>query len=539
MAGPVWNFADVWELVGAEQGERPAIIQGEATLTWADFDERADALAQAFVTAGAGRQAKVGCYLANSAEYMIATFAAFKAGMVPFNVNYRYGSEELAYLFDNADAEIVIFDAEYAERIDPLRARLPGVKAWISHGEPTPGWALDLATLTAQPAPHPYRAPWGRSGEDEMFIYTGGTTGMPKGVMWRQEDLFAASRYYENVPLNIPGLQTPQDAPGRAAKYGRGVLLIASPLMHATALISAFTGLCGGDALVLLPSRRFNAAELLDEVERCAVTRFVGVGMPFFTPILEALDAHPGRWACPTLRAIGSSGAMWSYENKQGLLRHLPHISLSDSYGASEAFGMGQSISTAGGEVETAKFVIGEDVALFTEDGRRVEPGSGERGRIALAGPMPQGYYKDPEKTARTFPTLEGRRWSMPGDWATVEEDGSLNVLGRGSQCINTGGEKVFPEEVEEALKRHGAIRDAAVVGLPDPRFGETITAVVELSAGAEAPGVDELKAWVRGQLADYKAPRRVLVVESVGRSPNGKLDYGALKKVAAEGLGA
>ncbi|MEI7932443.1 MAG: AMP-binding protein, partial [Alphaproteobacteria bacterium] len=237
MAGPVWNFADVWELVAAKQGERLAIVQGGKVLTWAEFDARSDALAQAFVAAGAGRQAKIGCYLANSAEYMITVFAAFKAGMVPFNVNYRYGSEELAYLFDNADAEIVVFDAEYADKIAPLRARLPGVKAWIVHGEPAPPWALDLADLTVQKAPSRFRAPWGRSGRDEMFIYTGGTTGMPKGVMWRQEDLFAASRYYENVPLNIPGLETPEDAPGRAAIHGRGVLLIASPLMHATALI--------------------------------------------------------------------------------------------------------------------------------------------------------------------------------------------------------------------------------------------------------------------------------------------------------------
>ena len=532
-----WCYADVWEAVAAGQPGRAAVIQGDQVLSWGAFNAAADSLAAAFVAAGAGPQAKVGCYLHNGAEYLIVCAAAFKAGMVPFNVNYRYGPAELTYLFDNADAEIVVFDAAYTEKVEAVRPRLPGVKAWISVGEDAPAFAEDFEALIARPAPARFQAPWGRSGHDEMFIYTGGTTGMPKGVMWRQEDLFAASRYYENEALGIPPLRRPEEAASRAAAYGQGVLLIASPLMHATALISAFTGFSGGDALVLLPSRRFNPAELLDEIERCGVTRFVGVGMPFFTPILETLDAHPGRWPGKSLRAIGSSGAMWSYENKQGLLRHWPHISLSDSYGASEAFGMGQSISTAGGEVKTAKFTIGEDVALFTEEGRRVTPGSNERGRIALAGPMPQGYYKDPDKTARTFPTLEGRRWSMPGDWATVDEDGTLNVLGRGSQCINTGGEKVFPEEVEEALKRHAAIRDAGVVGLPDERFGETITALVELVAGAEAPGVDELKAWVRSQLADYKAPRRVLVVDSVGRSPNGKLDYGMLKTRAAEGL--
>ncbi len=535
----IWCYADIWELIAAEQPDRAAVIQGDRILSWRQFDREADSLAAAMVEAGAGRQAKVACYLHNSPEYLTATFAAYKAGMVPFNVNYRYGHDELAYLLDNADAEVVVFDAEFASKLEPLRERLPAVKLWVSVGEPTPAWARDMEDITAADAPHPYRAPWGRSPDDELFIYTGGTTGMPKGVMWRQKDLFAASNYYANPTLGIPPLEDPADAASRAAIHGRGVLLLAPPLMHATALISAFTGLCGGDAIVLLPSRKFNAVELLDELARTEATRFVVVGMPFCTPILEALDANPGRWPLPKLRAIGSSGAMWPYENKQGLLSHLPHISLADSYGASEAFGMGQSISTAGGEVQTAKFVIGEDVALFTEDGRRVEPGSGERGRIALAGPMPQGYYKDPEKTARTFPIIEGRRWSMPGDWATVEPDGTLNVLGRGSQCINTGGEKVFPEEVEESLKRHEAVRDAAVVGLPDPRFGETITALVELIPGAVEPGIDELKTWVRSQLADYKAPRRVLVVESIHRSPNGKLDYKTLKARALEALGA
>ncbi len=535
---PPWCYADIWELIAAEQPDLPAVIQGDREVSWKAFDDRSDSLGAAFVAAGAGRQAKVACYLYNSPEYLITCYAGFKAGMVPFNVNYRYGHDELAYLLDNADAEIVVFDAEFATRLEPLRAALPRVKLWVSVGAPTPAWAKDFDDITDQPVAGPYRAPWGRSGQDELFIYTGGTTGMPKGVMWRQEDLFAASNYYANPTLGIPPLDDPAKAASRAAEWGRGVLLLAPPLMHATALISAFTGLCGGDAIVLLPSRKFNAAELLDEIERLSVTRFVVVGMPFATPILEALNANPGRWTCPTLRAIGSSGAMWPYENKQGLLSHLPHISLADSYGASEAFGMGQSISTAGGEVQTAKFVIGEDVVLFTEDGRRVEPGSGERGRIALAGPMPQGYYKDPDKTARTFPIIEGRRWSMPGDWATVEPDGTLNVLGRGSQCINTGGEKVFPEEVEESLKRHDAVRDAAVVGLPDPRFGETITALVELKPGADEPGLDELKTWVRGQLADYKAPRRVLVVDSVHRSPNGKLDYKTLKARALEAFG-
>jgi acyl-CoA synthetase (AMP-forming)/AMP-acid ligase II len=229
---------------------------------------------------------------------------------------------------------------------------------------------------------------------------------------------------------------------------------------------------------------------------------------------------------------------MWNIENKQGLLRHMPGATLTDSFASSEAFGMGASTSTAEGQSQTAKFELGETCVVFTEDGRRVAPGSGERGRTAVGGFIPQGYYNDPTKTAETFPIIEGRRWSMPGDWATVNIDGTLNLLGRGNQCINTGGEKVFPEEVEEALKRHPAVRDAAVVGLPDPRFGETICALVELKQDAEQPAPQALAHFVRHQLADYKAPRTVLFVDTVGRAPNGKLDYKAVKAVALERTG-
>jgi acyl-CoA synthetase (AMP-forming)/AMP-acid ligase II len=303
--------------------------------------------------------------------------------------------------------------------------------------------------------------------------------------------------------------------------------------MHATGLIGAFATLSNGGAVTLLPSHRFDAVELWDEAERAGVASISIVGLAFCTPMLEALDARPSRWTLPKLRMISSSGAMWSYENKQALLRHLPHIALSDRFASSEAFGMGASTSTAGGESQTAQFTVGDACAVFNEVGERVQPGSGERGRVAVGGHIPLGYYNDPAKTAATFPIIEGQRWSIPGDWATVDEDGVLTLLGRGSQCINTGGEKVFPEEVEEALKRHPAIRDAAVVGLPEARFGEVICAVVEAAPGATPLSLDEVKAWVRDQLADYKAPRSVLWVDSVGRAPNGKLDYQAVKAQA------
>jgi acyl-CoA synthetase (AMP-forming)/AMP-acid ligase II len=525
-----WNNADLWDVIAAAQPDAPALIQGERVVSWRDFSAQADALAAAMLAAGVSRQSKVATYLYNDPEYLIASYAAFKAGLVPFNVNYRYGSEELFYLLDNADAEVVVFDGVFTGKLDAIRDRLPKIRLWVCVGGSAPGWADAFEDIIATQVTGPVYAPWGRSGEDLLIIYTGGTTGMPKGVMWRQADIYGAGKYGASPALGLPPIDSPQTAAERAAAIGRPGALIASPLMHATGLIGAFTALANGGAVTLLPSRKFDAVELWDEAERTGVSRISIVGLAFCTPMLEALDAHPGRWALPALRAIGSSGAMWSYENKQGLLRHLPRIVLFDSFASSEAFGMGMSTSTAGEESQTAQFTVGELCAVFNEAGERVAPGSGERGRVAVGGPIPVGYYNDPAKTAATFPMFEGQRWSMPGDWATVGADGVLNLLGRGSQCINTGGEKVFPEEVEEALKRHPAIRDAAVVGLPEPRFGETICALVEPAPGAEPPSLEDLKTWVRTQLADYKAPRSIIWVDSVGRAPNGKLDYQAIK---------
>jgi acyl-CoA synthetase (AMP-forming)/AMP-acid ligase II len=525
-----WNNADLWDVIAAAQPDAPALIQDERVINWRDFSAQADSLAAAMIAAGVSRQSKVATYLYNDPEYLIASYAAFKAGLAPFNVNYRYGPEELFYLLDNADAEVVVFDVVFAAKLDPIRGRLPKVRLWVSVGEGAPDWSTAFEDVVATEVAGPVYAPCGRSGDDLLIIYTGGTTGMPKGVMWRQADIHGASKYGANPVLGLPPLDRPDAAGERAAAIGQPGALIASPLMHATGLISAFATLCNGGAVTLLPSHKFDAVELWEEAERTGVVSISIVGLAFCTPMLEALDAHPGRWTLPKLRVIGSSGAMWSFENKQGLLRNLPHIALSDRFASSEAFGMGASTSTAGGESQTAQFTVGETCAVFNEAGERVQPGSGERGRVAVGGPIPLGYYNDPAKTAATFPTFEGQRWSMPGDWATVDANGLLTLLGRGSQCINTGGEKVFPEEVEEALKRHPAIRDAAVVGIPEARFGEVICALIEPAPGAGPLSLDEVKAWVRNQLADYKAPRSVIWVDSVGRAPNGKLDYQAVK---------
>jgi len=252
---------------------------------------------------------------------------------------------------------------------------------------------------------------------------------------------------------------------------------------------------------------------------------------------LKALDENPGRWDPSSLKIVLSSGVMWSSDIKQAMLARLPMLQLADMFGSSEAIGFGSNVTSAKGTTRTARFSIGEDCKVFNEDHREVVPGSGERGFIARPGPIPLGYYKDPEKTASTFPTIDGVRYSIPGDWCTVEADGTLTLLGRGSVCINTAGEKVYPEEVEEALKLHAAIEDALVVGVPDERWGTAVTAVVELSAG-EVLDEEQLRAHVRGRLAGYKVPKRILAIDRMLRAPNGRADYRGARNFALGVLG-
>jgi fatty-acyl-CoA synthase len=540
----VWNYANLWEAVAAATPDRPALIHGERVIEWGAFDRRANALARGLVAAGLSHQSKVAAYLYNAPEYIETYFAAFKAGLVPFNTNYRYSGDELVYLFDNADAEAVVFHASFAETAGSVRARLPKVKIWVAvpeEGHAIPDWAVSYDDLAAGDGA-PFQAPWGRSADDLLFMYTGGTTGMPKGVMWRQEDLFKGLGGGANLLLGLPPLETCAEAGDRAranaaAGVDPAITIPVAPLMHATGQFISFGQLVGGGAVATLPSRKFDPAGLFDEVERLGVSGLIIVGLAFAAPMLECLEANPGRWTMPTLRRIVSSGTMWSAENKQGLLKHLPHVMLMDSLGSSEALGLAASTSGGGQSAATAKFTAGPNAAVFTEDGRRVAPGSGERGLVAVGGHTPLGYYKDEEKTAKTFRIFEGKRWSVPGDWATVEADGNITLLGRGSQVINTGGEKVFPEEVEEALKRFPGVRDAAVVGLPDPRFGERICAVVDVQGGA-APTLADLQAHVKSLLADYKVPRELVLAEVV-RAPNGKLDYKMVRAQAQAALGA
>jgi fatty-acyl-CoA synthase len=529
-----WNFADVWETIADLQPELPAMVRGEIVHSWRTFDQRSSRLASTLLTGGLIRQSAVACYLHNSIEYMETLFACFKASLTPVNTNYRYVADELRYLWSDAGVNAVVFHGTFVDRIEEIRAELPSILTWIWVEDGThecPPWAIayDAAIASAEPLGRLQR-----SGDDLFMLYTGGTTGHPKGVMWRQDDLFAVlnrtsqERYPEqggtdDVASVLPTLDVP-----------RGRVLPAAPLMHGTAAFSAFGMLGAGGAVVLCPGTKFDVVELLDTVAQQRVTDLSIVGDAFARPMLDALDEEPNRWEVSTVRVILSSGVMWSAPIKEGLIAHMPEVLCVDTLGSSEAVGLARSISSAKRTASTAGFKLGPDAQVIRDDGTAVEAGSGEIGLVAIGGRGPIGYHGDPEKTARTFRQIGGRRWITPGDNATVDLDGTIHLLGRGSSCINTGGEKVFPEEVEEALKLDPVVLDAVVVGVPHERFGEMVIAVVELDREASTTEA-ELLGSLRDRLAAYKLPRHIFFVPSLGRGPNGKIDQRRWRSEAAE----
>ena len=527
-----WNFAEIWEHHADRFPDAVAQVQGDRSFTWAEFDRRADGIASTFLLGGAVHQDKVAHYLYNCPEYLESMFGMYKAGLVPVNTNYRYTDDEIVYLWENADAVAVVFHASFIDRCAALRDRLANIRTWIcvdDGSEPCPVWAIpyEPAALSATERVIPA---WGRSPDDLYMLYTGGTTGMPKGVMWRQDDVIGSLDAPSKVRLpDLPGWDALE---AKVAKPGPRNMP-AAPLMHGTGAFNAMWNLCLAGSVVTMVGRHFDPVELLDTVQQHRIGSISIVGDAFAKPILRALDAEPDRWDVSSLRVLVSSGVMWSAATKAGLLRHNNRLIMIDSLGSSEAIGMANNTTSADGSGENSKFVLTAHTKVLTDDGREVVPGSGERGRVALRGRTPVGYYKDPDKSASTFITFEGVRWSIPGDFAEVDADGSVRLLGRGSQCINTGGEKVYPEEVEEALKAHPSVFDAAVVGLPDERFGQAITALVEANPGATIDEA-ELVRHVKEHLAAYKAPKRVFQIDTIGRAANGKLDYQRLTADAA-----
>jgi fatty-acyl-CoA synthase len=525
-----WNFATIYESVADALPDQIVLMQGDRVRTWSETDDRAARLAGAFTAAGLRPDSKVASYLYNSNEYLEGLLGTFKARAVPVNVNYRYLEEELLYLLDNSDAEALLFHGSLGDQVAKVAGRAPKLKllVQVDDGSPLVDGAVEYEALLAAHEPMPRIE---RSGDDYYFLYTGGTTGMPKGVMWRSEDLFGVlgEAVYPLFGEAMP--ERSEDAGAIARRVVDGgrasVHLPASPLMHGTGAFTTLQSLALGGAIVTLESRTFDPHELWRVVQARKVTQMAIVGDAFAKPMLRALDeadAAGTPYDISSLGLIVSSGVMWSEEVKARLVAR-GNMFLLDSLGSSEAVGMANSMSGPGSAAHTAHFSIGEKAKVFTEDGREVEPGSDELGMLAVGGYIPVGYYKDEAKTASTFRTFAGRRWSVPGDFASVDADGTITLLGRGSVCINSGGEKVFPEEVEEAVKRHPAVADALVVGVPDERFGEAVTAVVGLRPGEDADADDITGAL--GALSPYKRPRRIVFVDTVKRGPNGKADYG------------
>jgi 3-oxocholest-4-en-26-oate---CoA ligase len=537
----IWHFAEVFENIAALVPDQLALIDGATRRSWRDYEDRAARLASALVAAGIAPDSKVAIYGYNSAEYLEAQFAVFKARAVPINVNYRYVEEELVYLFDNADVEAVFFDARFAPRLAAIRDRLPGIKTYIriddGSGEELPG-AQDYEALIAANQ----RLPRLDYSEDDIYmLYTGGTTGMPKGVMYRHGDFTRLVAAWRLGPEVEPEPELLLALVGQARDAGAlPVVLPACPLMHGTGMwLGAFGTHVIGGAVSLLRGEKFDPHEVWAHVAAERINAVVIVGDAFARPLLGALDEAASRgqpYELSSLLGIVSSGVMFSSEVKLGLLKHAA-IEIADAWGSTEG-SMGTSlVSRAAPPGETAHFAIHPMAKVFNENDEEVQPGSDEIGMVGNGGRVPVGYYKDPQKTAKTFRTIRGTRYSFPGDMAKVAADGTLILLGRGSVCINTGGEKVFPEEVEEALKAHDSVWDALVVGVPDDRFGERVVGVVSASNG-QAIDQAALIDFARTRLAGYKMPRQLVVVDRVQRAANGKADYKWAKAAALAAVG-
>ncbi|MDC3323015.1 acyl-CoA synthetase [Gammaproteobacteria bacterium] len=538
------QYASVWEKNSDVIPDKIALICGDNEVTWREYDQRASKLATLLTNAGLGDDSKVGLYLHNSNEYLESQYSVFKIKGVPINVNYRYKEEELIYLLENSDSEAIFYQSCYAEQIASIKDKLPKVKLYIQVDDKTNetlDFAQDYESAISECQPMERQE---RSEDNIYMLYTGGTTGMPKGVMYQHGGhlkgmLNTAGAWglipvQEKIDVDSVALEVK-----KLADEGRLPISIpACPLMHGTGMwLGAIIPHLVGGTVVTLPNLGFDPDGLLKEVEKRKANNIVIVGDAFAKPIMDALDKAESEGSPYNLESINtviSSGVMWSSEVKQGLLKHHDMV-LVDAMGSTEG-GMGSSRASRDNPAETAKFVLNPGVIVITDEGELVEPGSDKTGKIGTSGLVPLGYFKDEKKSAETFKEFQGMRYSFPGDYAKVEADGTITLLGRGSNCINTAGEKVYPEEVEEAIKRNDDIFDCLVVGLQDDRFGQKVVALASFQEGREIQEQD-LIAFTREHLAGYKLPKQVLFVDEVMRAPNGKANYKWAKETAEKEL--
>ena len=533
MTAQEMSFGDLLDAVATAIPERRAIIYGDQTITWQKFDRRSNRLARYLIEAGLKPGSKVAFYLRNTPAYPLLLAACFKARLTHVNVNYRYTNHELFHVLDNSDAEAIVFDSEFLPHINALKPRLSDVKLFLEHHEKPGKQAQVSSSPDSLVQAHSFEQACSqgdgstlkikRSGDDLYFMYTGGTTGYPKAVMWRHKDR-----------IEVIGMSDAADPEEHARQVAANplppVTLPAAPLMHSTGFTSTVSTLVRGGCLVLLPAGGFDPQQCLEQIEKHKVRQLAIVGDAFSVPLLDALKGNQS-FQLNSVALINSAGAMWSERCKLGLLEYFTEATLSDSLGASEGSRLGASTMRRGEMNATAAFMPGPAVKFFTEDFREIAKGSGEAGMIAKAGPLPLGYYKDPEATAKTFPTIEGVRYSMAGDWCRLEADGTMTLLGRGNNCINTGGEKVYPEEVEEALKTMPEIADAAVIGQPDERWGQSVASLIITQDGSDIT-MEKIREHLEPLLARYKHPRIINFTTQAIRHENGKMHYRAVKQI-------
>jgi acyl-CoA synthetase (AMP-forming)/AMP-acid ligase II len=554
MPGPTppttFNLADAWEFAAGSVPDREALVCGDRRLTYAALDERANRVAAHLAEREIGAGDTVAIFAPNCTEWLESMIGAWKIRALPFNANHRYSSAELGDLLDDAGAVGLVFDralspvvaglgdARLARLRTALAVQVPGSPSDEPSELPSGAEDFDAATDRHLGAGAPVAE---RSGDDRYLLYTGGTTGKPKGVLWRHEDAFFAC-FGGGDPMRMSPVTRPEELADHIADFEFTYLCIA-PLMHAAGQWVAMSWLWAGCRVVLQPGS-LDPEAVWDTVDAERVNLLTVVGDAVGKPLLDTWEANPGRWQAATLFSISNGGAPISATLKARIAAAFPSAMITDGFGSSETGAQGSQRLAADTEPADAASSearrsgvahfspYGDSTAVLTEDLEPVRPGSGETGRVALRGRIPIGYLGDPVRTAETFVEHAGSRWVLTGDFATVEADGTINLLGRGSQCINTGGEKVFSEEVEMALQGHPDVADVVVVGVDDERWGQAVCAVVQAHPGA-SPDLDDLRERTRAVLAGYKLPKRLVLVDEIVRSPAGKADYRWAHEVA------
>jgi fatty-acyl-CoA synthase len=546
---PGFNLAEINEAIAATIPDRECIVFRDRRFTWQQFCERTRQLGNYLIREGLGcRQERaalqnfesgqdhLGLYLYNGNEYLEGMVGGYKARVAPFNVNYRYVEDELIYLLNDADCRALIYHASFAPVLQKIRSELPHLTVLLQVADESghallPG-AVDYESALRDSSPERPDLEW--SPDDLYILYTGGTTGMPKGVLWRQEDIFFGA-----LGGHPPGgfRHESLDTIVEAAKNGVMRALPAPPFMHGASHWMAFNCFHQGGAVIVQDHPdHLDPHDIWSLIAREKVQFLTIVGDAFGRPLLDQLDKRS--YDLASLNVVLSGGAILTPALKEALLEKIPQLMIIDGFGASETGGQGSQITMKGMQVSSGTFKMNEQTLVLSEDLRApLEPGSDASGWLARTGHVPLGYFKDAEKTAKTFPVINGVRYAVPGDHARVAADGTITVLGRGSVSINSGGEKIYPEEVEKALKHHPSVYDAVVVGTPNPRFGQQVTAVVQARIG-EVPGREELIEFCAKHVARYKLPKAIIFVDEMVRSPSGKADYRWAKKAAYAALG-